>query len=384
MMDPENKGVSEKRYHVGILTAPAEHASIAPISNLINILKPISKSLVIITGNASYHYLKSDTGILVFDNSHPIEKNCAKKLINYLHAQIKGSVILFQQRKTVEVWFFFMGGEREFFPILIAKLLKKTTFLVLTGSIVKSAIYAYDPFLAPIKILNWITCNLVRGLILYSPDFLTETGLRLNKNKVFYAHEHFLNLTMFRVQTPLDKRSCIIGYIGRLSGEKGIINFVESLPEILDKQKEVRVIIGGDGPLKVEIETYLENNGLNDEVNLTGWISHEDLPEYLNRLQLLIIPSYTEGLPNILLESMACGTPVLVTPVGMIPDIIKDGVNGFIMENNSPVCIGENVIRALSSPDLKRIADKGQRFVVSNYSFEKTVENWEKILQKIE
>jgi glycosyltransferase involved in cell wall biosynthesis len=144
------------------------------------------------------------------------------------------------------------------------------------------------------------------------------------------------------------------------------------------------VLIGGDGELKESIEASLQEQGVTARVELPGWISHDDLPSYLNQLRLLVLPSYTEGLPNIMLEAMACGTPVLATPVGAIPDVIIDGKTGFIMENNSPECIAENVIRALNSPDLERIAEDGRRFVEENFTFEKTVENWKEILQSIE
>ena len=144
------------------------------------------------------------------------------------------------------------------------------------------------------------------------------------------------------------------------------------------------MLIGGDGPLKELIEASLQEQGVSTRVDLPGSISHDDLPRYLNQLRLLVLPSYTEGLPNIMLEAMACGTPVLATPVGAIPDVIIDGKTGFIMENNSPECIAENVVRALNSPDLERIAEAGRRFVEENFTFEKTVENWKEILQSIE
>jgi len=80
----------------------------------------------------------------------------------------------------------------------------------------------------------------------------------------------------------------------------------------------------------------LDNNGLITRVDIPGWISQVDLAKYLNTLRLLVLPSSTEGLPNILLEAIACGTPVVSTPVGAIPDIIQDDENGFIMDNNSP------------------------------------------------
>jgi glycosyltransferase involved in cell wall biosynthesis len=135
--------------------------------------------------------------------------------------------------------------------------------------------------------------------------------------------------------------------------------------------------------LKELIKASLQEEDLTARIDLPGWISHDDLPTYLNQLRLLVLPSYTEGLPNIMLEAMACGTPVLATPVGAIPDVIIDGKTGFIMENNSPECIAENVTRALNSPDLERIAENGRRFVEENFSFEKTVENWKGILQNI-
>jgi len=135
--------------------------------------------------------------------------------------------------------------------------------------------------------------------------------------------------------------------------------------------------------LKESIEISLDTENISARVDLPGWISHDDLPKYLNQLRLLVLPSYTEGLPNIMLEAMAYGTPVLSTPVGAIPDVIRDGVTGFIMEDNSPECIARNVIRALNSSELEMIAERGRHFVEEEYTFEKTAENWTKIFQDI-
>jgi len=74
---------------------------------------------------------------------------------------------------------------------------------------------------------------------------------------------------------------------------------------------------------------------------------------------------------------------VLATPVGAIPDVIIDGKTGFIMENNSPECIAENVIRVLASPDLEQIAEEGRRFVEENFTFEKVVENWREFFRTL-
>ena len=135
--------------------------------------------------------------------------------------------------------------------------------------------------------------------------------------------------------------------------------------------------------MKESIEASLQEGDISARVDLPGWISHNDLPRYLNQLRLLVLPSYTEGLPNIMLEAMACGTPVLATSVGAVPDVIIDGKTGFIMENNSPECIAENVVRALEHPDLEQIAEAGRRFVEENFTFERVVERWKEVLDEI-
>jgi len=77
---------------------------------------------------------------------------------------------------------------------------------------------------------------------------------------------------------------------------------------------------------------------------------------------------------------MACGTPVLATPVGAIPDVIKDGETGFLMENNSPECIATNVIRALEYPDLEGVAQRARALVEREFTYEKAVERWKEVL----
>lgn len=201
--------------------------------------------------------------------------------------------------------------------------------------------------------------------------------------KNLIAHEHFLDFTTFTVTTPYKDRPPLIGYIGRLSAEKGVQHFAQALPATLRNQQDLRVLIGGDGQLKDAIEASLQETGVANHVDLPGWISHDDLPKYLNQLRLLVLPSYTEGLPNIMLEAMACGTPVLATPVGAIPDVIRDGETGFIMEDNSPECIARNVLRALNHPDLKGVAERGRRFVEGEFTFEKEVERWRQIFNEI-
>jgi len=107
------------------------------------------------------------------------------------------------------------------------------------------------------------------------------------------------------------------------------------------------------------------------------------MPRYLNEAKLVVLPSYGEGLPNIVLEAMACGTPVLATPVGGIPDVIQNGDTGFIMKNNSPACIAENVMRALEHPDLETIVKNARALVEQEFTYEGAMERWKEILEEL-
>ncbi len=183
--------------------------------------------------------------------------------------------------------------------------------------------------------------------------------------------------------TPLRDRQFLVGYVGRLSEEKGVLEFADALPLLLADRPGERAVIIGDGDLGGAIASSIRRGGVAERVLQTGKIENRDLPGYLNAIRLLVIPSHFEGLPNILLEAMACGTPVLATPVGAIPDVIADGRTGFLMENNTSGCIAANVVRALNFPDLERVVENGRWFVEENFTFERAVARWRDVFEEI-
>jgi glycosyltransferase involved in cell wall biosynthesis len=217
-------------------------------------------------------------------------------------------------------------------------------------------------------------------IVLYSPNLIKEWNVQQYSDKILIAHEHFVDTDTFILTVPLSDRPLTIGFIGRLSEEKGILNFVQALPEVLNTRRDLDVLIGGHGPLEETIAGFLHDENLTGRVMCTGWLAHEDLPEYLNKLRLIVLPSYTEGLPNIVLEAMMCGTPVLATKVGAIPDIIKDRETGFILENNSPLCVAESILKALGDPNLEKIALHAKKMVEKDFTFDSTVNQWKRIL----
>jgi glycosyltransferase involved in cell wall biosynthesis len=373
---------TNRTYRIGLLTLPLASASRIPLSNLVEILVSISKEFVLITGNEGYIEFNNENRFKVYSNNYVID-NSVWTILKYLYCQVKISLILVKTSKRIDYWVFF-GGQRSVIAIIIAKLLNKKVIIVMVGSAIRDAEFSHDKYFKIIKILSTVCLELANKIILYSPGLISEWNLESYRHKILITHRHFLDFTKFRVTLPFYERPPLIGYIGRLSAEKGIENFVQALLTILNEHKDYRVLIGGDGPLKESITISLEAEKITGFVDLLGWISHDDLPKYLNQLQLLVLPSHTEGLPNILLEAMACGTPVLSTGVGAIPDLIIDGKTGFIMGENTPDCIARNVKRALNFPDLEKVAENGRHFTERNFTFDKTVEKWQRIFVEIE
>jgi glycosyltransferase involved in cell wall biosynthesis len=231
-------------------------------------------------------------------------------------------------------------------------------------------------FYYPIRISENVSYSLSHAIIVYSENIITAWGLKKYANKISFAHEHIVDVETFNVTGNYRDRKNIVGFIGRLSEEKGIWEFVQAIPEIARRKKDVKFLIIGDGPLTPRVNEYLATNGLTGIVEMKGWVPHERLPEHMNQLKLIVIPSYTEGLPNAMLEAMACGTPALAAPVGAIPDIIRDGDNGFIMENNSVNTIAAHVVRVFDDENLGRISNNARIFVEKNFSFDATVKNF--------
>lgn len=159
---------------------------------------------------------------------------------------------------------------------------------------------------------------------------------------------------------------------------------LNAIKEIAERRPGLRFLICGDGVLRPEIERFITENGLAGLAEMPGWIDHKDVPKLLNSLRLLVLPSSSEGLPTVLLESMACGTPVIATPVGGIRDVLIDGVTGFVLTDNSPQELVRCIQRALDDDQMEAVSHNCSSLIRKNYSFAEVVNNWKGIIKDLE
>ena len=386
-MDKDVKAGKERPLRICVITYPFTLSKITRIYNLLfnllEIFEPISDKLYVITGNIPADEIPNTKKYHLIN--FKMEKELRRHLpmyiafpiwlFNYLIGQMKMSYNLLKISKNIDIVTFFLGYDY-LLPMLTTKIFGKKIIMIVTSS---KGIRMYNKVLYYIsRTIEKIAYALSDQLIV-DPQSIYALGLQKYKNKIAYTPRH-VNLDLFRVSKKIDDRDNIVGYIGRFSEEKGIRNFADAIPIILKKCENIKFLMGGDGMLYKEIKQKMEIYSPNKFL-FTKWIPHEKLPEYLNQLKLIVIPSHTETGPFIALEAMACGTPVLATSVGLIPDIVKDGETGFIMENNSPECIAKDVIRALNYPDLDRIVRNAHNIIEEKYTYKAAVERYKKILQ---
>jgi glycosyltransferase involved in cell wall biosynthesis len=151
-----------------------------------------------------------------------------------------------------------------------------------------------------------------------------------------------------------------------------VTEFIQAIGELSQwlEENQVKVLIGGHGPQLGNVLDLIKSLSLSSRVKYVGWVPHATIGKCLNELKVLVLPSYSEGLPNIVLEAMACGTPVLATPVGAIPDIIQDGKTGFIIRDNSPKCIAHDIVRTMTNPNLEQIAANAQMLISNEFTYD--------------
>ena len=304
--------------------------------------------------------------------------------VRFLLAQLKICYQLCRISKIIDIVILWVGTRPFVLPLLCSKLLGKKTVSCATGVITKHAVAGTGQFsYYVLKVLEKTNFHLVDRVAVEAPGGIEFMGLNRFRKKIVVMGALYIDTNIFKINRNVLERGNLVGYIGRLAEGKGIENFVQAMPLLLKECGDLEALIGGGGPLFDKIKDRLARDELTAKVRLTGWIPHDELPRYLNELKLFILPSYSEGLPGAVQEAMACGAVVVATPVGCVPDLIKDGETGFIMEDNSPQCIVRNVIRALEHPRLNEIALNARRLIEQEYTYEVMVEKCRAAFDKL-
>jgi glycosyltransferase involved in cell wall biosynthesis len=141
-------------------------------------------------------------------------------------------------------------------------------------------------------------------------------------------------------------------YMGHLLPEKGIYDLVKAMPRIIVEAPDTKFLFCG--PYEVEkVRQICQRKGLMPFVEHVGPIPMQERLRFYQRADILVLPSYDEGMPIVVLEAMAIGLPIVTTPVGGIPEIIKNGIHGFLIKPGDTKALASRVLTLIKDPALR-------------------------------
>src|SRR3990167_10404406 len=250
-------------------------------------------------------------------------------------------------------------------------------------------------------ILNWL-----RGLIIKRADVITvisnylrEYVNRTAKNKKIFLIPNGVDLNKFKVpdhklqitllQGP--NRQTIIT-VSRLVPKNRIGDLIKAFHILVSRFKlhDARLMIIGDGKQREELFNLVSELGLKDSVEFAGSVPNDKIQEYLSSASIFVRPSLSEGLGIAFLEAMAAGLPIVATPVGGIPDFLKDPsthsgqATGLFCKVNDPEDIAEKINRILTDDDLRnRLILNGRKLVEEKYTWDKIADQFKNLYDSI-
>lgn len=185
-----------------------------------------------------------------------------------------------------------------------------------------------------------------------------------------------------RHELNIPDKSLLVVSAGRLSPEKNHAGMIEVARRVLSSVDDVCFAVFGEGFLRPELEARIASAGLAGRFFLPGF--RTDLQSILNEIDIFMLPSFTEGLPNVALEAFAAGKPIVASAVGGTPEVVQDGISGFLTPPDDHDLMAQRLLLLIRDPELrKRMGDAGRTHVLREFGFEKQTELYEKLYRDL-
>ncbi|WP_428389405.1 glycosyltransferase family 4 protein [Mucisphaera sp.] len=190
--------------------------------------------------------------------------------------------------------------------------------------------------------------------------------------KIFEVHCGLDGLFLEAEVVPLPERPRLV-CVGRLCEQKGQLLLLEAIARVRDRGMEVELVLAGDGEMRGVIEQRVRELALDDLVTITGWVDAKRVRSEIESSRALVLPSFAEGLPVVLMEAMALGRPVVSTYIAGIPELVEDGENGWLVPAGDVEALTEALVALLSSDQeqLSAMGEKGREAVLERHDASK-------------
>ncbi len=211
---------------------------------------------------------------------------------------------------------------------------------------------------------------------------------KIDSGKIDIIH-YGIDLSSFKTRNGfLDKKTrsklgipdhkIVIGTVARLEIQKGHKYLIEAAPGIISKFPDVVFVFAGDGTLRQELELQVNALGLREHFRFLGF--RKDVKELLFAFDIFVLPSLFEGLPNVILEAMASGRPIVASAVDGTPELLEHKETGLLVPPKSPQALQSALLNLLEKEDKgQKLGQQAKRMAEQKFSFEQQFQKFEKV-----
>jgi len=275
-----------------------------------------------------------------------VKQECQRAGIDHMHAHFgtnATSVALFAKALNGPSFSFTTHGPEEFDSpraLSLGEKLKQASFAVAVSSFGKSQLSRWADFDCWRK-LRVVHCGI-------EPKHFSEV-------------------------VPLPSSRLRLVAIGRFVEQKGQMVLIQALLQVIKEQPSVHLTLIGDGEMRPELEAAIAENGLGAHVTLTGWLSEAGVRAELAASHALVMPSFAEGLPMVVMEAMAAGRPVLATYIAGTPELVLHGENGWLVPAGDAGALAEQILEIadLSQERFSEMGMAGRERVLQRHDSDK-------------
>jgi len=262
---------------------------------------------------------------------------------------------------------------------LIALLVKK---LLRKPYVIYSRAELYDSWLFRAPVAKQVLRNADRVIALtedmkrsmaefYTGDVcVIPNGVELERFSVLSKKEA-------RDRLKIADKDKIVLFVGRLRPQKNVACLIEAMKTVTERDPKVKLLIVGEGPEGDGLRKMTSRLGLDEHVDFVATVPPEGIPAYMAAADVFVLPSLFEGFPNVILEAMAAGLPIVATRVSGLWETVVDGMNGFLVDSGSPQQVAEKAIFVLENHGISEEMAKSNRTKAAEFS-------WHAVASKLE
>ena len=190
--------------------------------------------------------------------------------------------------------------------------------------------------------------------------------------------------TILREELGIRADDAVIGVVGKIYEGKGQREVIEAVADLLPRFPRIKLLVVGDvkdARYYRSLQSLVGRKGLDNNVNFLGY--RRDLPDLLSLMRVMVIASVVESFGRVALQAMAAGVPVLAVSAGGIPEIIRHGEDGFLIESRRPEQIGQALAEILNNPGKAlQVIHRGLQTVRGKYTLEEQVQKIERVIDE--